>query len=130
MHFGYTGDMTETNENQLAIGELLNKRIIIATIAGLAWVFGLTVCALALMGRASPEGLNTLAVSTISGIMGFLAKTGLDKLTHPSEPIEVTNADGEPLLTESESDESVEDELPVASSDERPSDFAKVVRKK
>lgn len=131
MRFGYTGDMPESNENQLAIGELLNKRIVLFSLCGIAWVLSFAVVALAVRQLPIPDSLDRLVTFILGNLSGVLTMTGLNRAIHgrgtPEEPVEVKASEPLPVVTRDEEESGDGDEAPGLPPN-NPSEFTKAVR--
>ena len=100
--------MTKRNhENTATRGDRISKQMIIGTLCFVVVMVTATMCGLAICKSAIPEPINTLATLIAGGLMGMLAKTGVDSMTaKSSEPMAVTveNDDSAPIPTAEKED--------------------------
>ena len=121
----------ESHENRLSRGELLNKRIVLFTLCGIAGLFSATVCWMVLKAIDVPDTLDRLVTFSVGNLTGILTATGITKASDarqgtPGDPLTVTAE--EPLPVTDETPEEVE----VDTADEyepQPSPLSKAIRK-
>lgn len=72
--------MNQQNLNHnISIGELLNKRIVLFTLCGIAWMLSFVMAYCAVKGMAIPEPLDRLVTFVLGNISGSLIQTGLNR---------------------------------------------------
>jgi hypothetical protein len=87
-----------TNDQQLAQDHNL-KRAVVWTICLVTLAGAGTVYLLSYQGATIPDALDRLVTFVVGGLMGMLAKTGVDKALNSEAPLPVTTPPGEPLET-------------------------------
>lgn len=117
--------MKDTTEIHIGKGELLNKRIVLYTLCGIATLFAVTVCSMAMRAMSIPDSIDRLATFVLGNLTGILTMTGVNRMPGANgDPLPVTNAEGEPLQVEA-----VSEDEPQANSQPAPSALSKAVRK-
>lgn len=119
--------------SQLALdqqqGDRRTRQAIIYSLCGIAWVFCMTICFLALKQLPIPDPLDRLATFVVGNISGMLIKTAADKaLGTEATPLTVETAPDKPLETvDASSDADAPDNSSITSP--KPSPLSKTVLK-